>query len=111
MSEHDPTVRLRHMLDYAAEAVALAAGKKAEDLKKDRTLLLALTRLLEVLGEAASRVPEEVRGKHPEIPWHKTIGMRNRLIHGYEVVNERILADTVTQDLPPLIAQLKALVR
>jgi uncharacterized protein with HEPN domain len=44
----------------------------------------ALERLVEVIGEAASRVPEEFRSRYPEVPWHQTVAIRNRLIHVYD---------------------------
>ena len=56
MSRHDDTVRLRHMLDHAREATQLVAGRTRGALDQDRVLNLALTRLLEVVGEAAARV-------------------------------------------------------
>ena len=65
MSQHDPVVALRHMLDYAREAAALVRGRARDDLDHDRQLNLSVVRLLEVLGEAASRVPLEVRAHHP----------------------------------------------
>jgi len=61
MSRRDPLVRLKHMLDYAHEAVEMAKGKTAKDLDQDRKLALALTHLVELIGEAASQVPQEVR--------------------------------------------------
>jgi uncharacterized protein with HEPN domain len=71
---------------------------------------LALTRLLEIMGEAASRVPVEARIRYPEIPWVQMVGMRNRLIHGYDAVDFDILWQTVIEDLPPLIAALEGIV-
>jgi uncharacterized protein with HEPN domain len=68
MSQHDPLVALRHMLDHAREAVDLAQGRSRDDLDSDRLLQLALTRLVEIVGEAASRVPSELQGRHPQLP-------------------------------------------
>ena len=59
MSQHKSTVSLRHMLDHALEAVAMTKGKTRADLDKDRQLNLAVVRLLEIVGEAASRIPKE----------------------------------------------------
>jgi uncharacterized protein with HEPN domain len=56
------------MLDHAREAVALAEGKTRQDLDDNRLLELALVRLLEIVGEAASRVPKEECAKYPEVP-------------------------------------------
>ena len=61
MSPHDPSTRLRHMLDHAKEAVAIMEGKSRADLDRDRQLNLALVRLLEIIGEAAGRIPEDAR--------------------------------------------------
>jgi len=110
MSRHEDAVSLRHMLDYAREAREMARGKTRRDLDKDRQLNLALVRLLEVVGEAANRVSATVRSKHSDIPWPEIVGLRNRLIHGYDVVDFDILWQIVTRDLPPLIEQLENIV-
>ena len=107
MPRHDPSVRLRHMLDHAREARSLAQNRSRADLETDRLLNLALMRLLEIIGEAASRVPSDERSRYPEIPWPQIIGMRNRLIHGYDLVDFDILWQTLMEDLPPLIATLE----
>ncbi len=107
MSRHEGDVRLRHMLDHAREAVAMARGRTRADLDTDRQLNLALVRLLEIVGEAAGRVPSEERARRPDIPWPEIVGLRNRLIHGYDSVDFDILWEIVTNDLPPLIAALE----
>ena len=107
MSERREYIRLRLMLDYAQEAVALVQGRKRADLEDDRLLELALVRLLEVVGEAASRVPVEDRGLYPDIPWPQIVGLRNRLIHGYNAVDQDILWQIVVEHLPPLIMVLE----
>jgi uncharacterized protein with HEPN domain len=108
MSQRDPLVALRHMRDHAREAVALSAGKSREDLDTDRVLELALSRLIEIIGEAASRVPSEVQSRHPSLPWREAIGARNRFVHGYDFVDRNILWEIVATDLPALIPQLEA---
>jgi uncharacterized protein with HEPN domain len=110
MTERDPTIFYHHMLDYAREAVSLVQGKTRADLDTDRLLNLALVRLLEIIGEAANRIPSEEQARHPKIPWPQIVGLRNRLIHGYDSVDFDILWQIVTQDLEPLIAQLEAIV-
>jgi uncharacterized protein with HEPN domain len=107
MSRHDDIIPLQHMLDHAREAIEMIAGKKKEDLGKERMLELSLIRLVEIIGEAAGRVSNERKVKIPEIPWREVIGMRNRLVHGYDSVDLGVLWDTVELDLPPLIAQLE----
>ena len=106
MSRPDDTLRMRHMRDHAQEAVALVRGKSRADLDADRTLGLALVRLLEIVGEAANRTSDDARLKYPEIPWSQIVSLRNRLIHGYDSVDMDILWEILTTDLPQLIAAL-----
>ena len=103
----DDLVRLRHMMDSAMEAVELIHGKSRSDLDTNRVLSLALVRLLEILGEAASKVTTGTRQKTPTIPWSQIVSLRHRLIHGYDTINMDILWKILTDDLPPLIAQLQ----
>ena len=95
------------MLEYAREAIALMCNKQRADLDTDRALGLATLRCLEIIGEAANRLPESVRQQYPQIPWLQIIGTRNRLVHGYDLVDYDIIWSTVTEDLPPLIAELE----
>ena len=109
MSRHDDSVRLRHMLDAARKAVALAAGKTRAQVAADEIGQLALARLLEIVGEAAGRLSPEYRTAHPELPWPEMTGLRNRLAHAYFDVDLEVLLDVVSRDLPPLIGQLERL--
>jgi len=95
------------MLDYARKAMAMAAGRHRTDLDREEMLQLALTRAVEVIGEAAGRVSEAARDQHAAIPWRDLVAMRNRLIHGYDAVDLDLLWDTVTADLPPLVEALE----
>ena len=106
MSKRDPKIFLRQILSHAQEAVALSEGKTRADLDQDRLLNLALTRLVEIIGEAANRVPEKAQMRYPDLPWLQMIGARNRLIHGYDNVDFGILWAIVENDLPKLISQL-----
>ena len=82
-------------------------GKSLEDLLSDRMLALATVRLLGIVGEAATRVSPATRATHAAIPWRQMIGLRNRLTHEYDTTNLRIVWQIVTEDLPPLIADLE----
>ena len=62
--------------------------------------------LAQIVGEAASRVSEETRIRHPQIPWTQIVALRNRLIHGYDTVDLEILWQIVRNDMPPLVAEL-----
>jgi uncharacterized protein with HEPN domain len=107
MSQRDPLVALSHMLDHAREAVKLSQGKSRTDLDNDRLLQLGLSRLVEIIGEAANRVPADVQGRHPAVPWHEVVSARNRLIHGYDFVDLDILWQIVAADLPSLLPQIE----
>jgi uncharacterized protein with HEPN domain len=95
------------MLDYAREAVEMTAGRQRTNLDQDRMFQLALVRLVEVVGEAATRVSAEGQRRYDTIPWAEVRGLRNRLVHGYDIVDLNILWDIVQDDLPPLIAELE----
>jgi uncharacterized protein with HEPN domain len=101
---------LLDILIAAKRAVDYMKGSDREAFEQNEMLQDAVIRPLEIVGEAAGRVSEEYRESHPEIPWHKMIGMRNRLIHEYFRVNYGAVWDTVQNDLPDLIKQLETLV-
>jgi len=108
MTRHDDAARRRHMLDHARKAVRLAQGRTRADLEGDELFGLAMTRLLEVVGEAATHVGPATCDQHPQIPWLSIAGMRHRLIHGYDVVDFDILWRVVQEDLPALIHELES---
>ena len=95
------------MLAYAREAVELMRNRRRADLDTDRALGLAILRCVEIIGEAAGRVPAAIRRRYSKIPWPQIIGMRNRLVHGYDIVDYDIVWSTVADDLPALIAELE----
>ena len=109
MSRHEDGVTLRQMLDHIEEAVALAKGRTRADIEADRIFFLALLKLVEIVGEAATRISDPMQAAHPEIPWREIIGTRHRLIHGYDAVDYDILWDIATADFPPLARQIRAL--
>jgi uncharacterized protein with HEPN domain len=109
MNESD-LIRLRHMLDAAYDTQSFIEGYKRDDLNNNRMLLFALVRAIEVIGEAAAHIEAETQAETSQIPWPQIIGMRNRLIHGYFDVNPDLVWKTVTEDIPPLIAELKKLI-
>ncbi len=106
MTQHDDSVSLRQMLEHGREALGLVQHRAREDLDKDRVLTLALCRLVEIIGEAAHRVSESCRGRYTDIPWRQIVGLRNRLIHGYDSIDLDVLWEVLTGDLPPLVHAL-----
>jgi uncharacterized protein with HEPN domain len=103
----DDKTRVRHMLDVAEEAGGFIKGKDLRDIVGDRALAFALVKEIEIVGEAASKISEEFRGKHPEISWQDIIAMRNRLIHAYCDIDCEVVWDTVKNELPKLARKLK----
>jgi uncharacterized protein with HEPN domain len=101
-------VRLRHMREATATALDMAAGHQRADLFTNTMLAMALTRCLEILGEAASKVSAETSTRFPAIPFAKIIAMRNRLIHAYFDVDLDIVWTTLTDDLPDLLSAFDA---
>jgi uncharacterized protein with HEPN domain len=99
-------VSMCQMLDHAEEARRLALGRSRLDLDADRVFELAITRLLEIVGEAAGRVSQSCRDQFPQIAWPQIVGLRNRLIHGYDEVDCDVLWKIVEHDVPQLISQL-----
>jgi uncharacterized protein with HEPN domain len=104
----DDEVRLRHMIEAAETAQAFTRGRGRVDLQTDQLFAFALTRAIEVLGEAASRVTLETRQTHSAIPWAPIVAMRNRLIHAYFDVDLDILWVTAAAELPALLPLLRA---
>ena len=97
-------------LDAAREAVDFSQGQTRDSLEADHMRALAITRLLEIIGEAATTMSPELKAAHPEIPWRIMAATRNRLIHAYFNVNLQIVLETTQVDLPPLITALEVLV-
>jgi uncharacterized protein with HEPN domain len=111
MSRHEDRVSLKDMLTHAREAVELLGKSTRKELQENRMMQLALTRLVEIVGEAANRISPETKQRTPELPWPEIVGMRNRLIHGYDMIDLDLLYDTIKTDLPPLLKTLKGIIQ
>lgn len=103
----DDQWRINHMVEAAEQALAFVAGRDRSGLDSDVMLRLALTRLVEIIGEAAAQVSDAARRELSDVPWPQIVGMRNRLVHAYFDINADILWDTVQVALPELVAKLK----
>jgi len=82
---------------------------RLDSFKKDEKTQFAVIRCLEIIGEAAKRLPEILRDSKPDIPWKAMAGMRDRLIHGYDVVDPEIIWITVTKTIPEIIPKIRKL--
>jgi uncharacterized protein with HEPN domain len=109
MSSRDRVLTLRQIIEFADEVAALVATRVCQDLETNREFRRALKRCVELIGEADTRLPEEWRGSHPEIPWRQIIALRNVLIHGYDMIVAEVLWDVATGDVPRLRSDLSVL--
>ena len=91
---------LKHMLDSSQAILSFTSGRSQNDLDMDRQLFSALIRELEIIGEAANHVSQDLQSKLLQIPWQKISFMRNRLLHTYFATNKTIVWNTI-QDIVP----------
>jgi uncharacterized protein with HEPN domain len=106
MARRDDRVTLQRMLDSTDRALSLAESRSRRGLDEDWVAVLALMQLLQILGEGARRLSEPLRQQYREVPWSQIIGLRNRLIHGYDTVDLDRLWQVVSVDLPQLRVNL-----
>jgi uncharacterized protein with HEPN domain len=106
----DPKERLHDILEAIA-AIERHRIQDKEAFEKDELLQVWFLRHLQIIGEAARALPEEVQALAPDIPWPKIIGMRNVLVHGYFEIDTDIVWDTVMRDIPALKPAVKELLR
>ena len=100
---------LDDMIDFATRVLAFTDQLDQAGFLESRLNYDATLRNLELIGEAATHVPEEIRSAHPEIPWRMMIATRNRLIHGYLGIDDDTLWSIIQDDVPELLPLLKAL--
>lgn len=98
---------LRDMLISAEKAVEFVGAMNYEQFAKDEKTIYAVVRALEIIGEAARKIPEDMRKTYPDIPWREIAGTRDKLIHEYFGVNLKVVWRTVQDDLPILVKQLR----
>ena len=97
------------MVEFCERVIAYAAGFDLPALLADRMRYDAILRNLELIGEAATHVPDELRARAPELPWRQVIGTRNRLAHAYLGIEPETVWLIVTVNVPRLRDQLAAL--
>jgi uncharacterized protein with HEPN domain len=106
MSPRD-VVYIGHMLDMARKAVSKTQGLSRAAYDEDENLRLALIHLIQIIGEAGRNVSRQFCDEHPEIQWADIIGMRHKVVHDYLGVDEDIVWQVVTKDLPKLVSALE----
>ena len=101
--------RLQDILEHAHEAAEFVGNRSEAEFLSDRMRVLAVTRLVEIIGEAANNLSTGLMMEQPQIPWSDIIGMRHRIVHHYHGVSVRSVYRTVKEDLPFLIATVNKL--
>ncbi len=86
-----------------------ASGLTFEEFSKDIMKIDAIVRNLSIIGEAIRNIPKEIKVKHRDIPWSDIIGLRNKVVHEYFSVDEKILWNTIKKDLPDFKKQIAKL--
>jgi uncharacterized protein with HEPN domain len=105
----DDRIRLEHMVDAAENVARFVSGRSRPDLDADRMLLFAVVRAIEILGEAASQLSDEIRSRAADVPWRAIVGMRNRIVHAYFDIDADIVWKTAVEELPALLPRLREL--
>jgi uncharacterized protein with HEPN domain len=111
MSARDPRVTLRQLRDAARRLQSLCANRTLDSLLSDWQATAALERCIEIVGEAVKRLPAELRAAYPAVPWKEIAGTRDRLIHGYDDVDHRVLWSAVQNDVPVLLTTTEQMLK
>ena len=101
---------LIHIIEATGKIERYLEGFSEKDFYQNEMRLDAVVRELEIIGEAANNISEDYKKQHPEIPWRKMIGMRNRLMHEYFGINKKIVWDTCQIDLKELKVLISPLI-
>jgi len=97
-----PDRRINDILGFIEKIETILEDKTESDFNKDEILFLAIERLIQNIGEASIHLPLEIKNKAPHIPWKNMAGMRNILVHGYDIADESITWKTAKEDIYPL---------
>ena len=106
MSEREWRFYKGDMLQFSENVLAYTEGLTQESFVKTGLNYDATLRNLELIGEAATHIPESIRVVYPEVPWRKIIATRNRLIHGYLGIDNDVLWSIIKSDIPELLMEL-----
>jgi uncharacterized protein with HEPN domain len=105
-SDRDHRLYVEDMLEFCERALSYVQGLECQAFAADRMRYDASLRNIELIGEAATRVPPEIRELAPDLPWRKVVATRNRLIHAYLGIDLDTVWSILQQDLPELRARL-----
>ena len=100
---------LKDILAAIGKIEGITAATPEESFFGDEVLQAAVLHHLTVIGEAANRLPQEFKDRHPDVPWHRIVGLRHRVVHDYFDVDLDLVWTIVETELPQLAAQLSDL--
>ena len=95
------------MIEFGERVLSYNEGLDQDNFLADRRTYDATLRNIELIGEAASLVPEYAREGHPDIPWRRIVGTRNRVAHGYLGIDNDVVWDIIQTDVPDLLPRLR----
>ena len=98
---------IRDMVEFCEKALSYTNGMERAEFFADRLTYDATLRNIQLIGEAAQCIPDEVTSRYPDIPWDKIIGTRHHLVHNYRGLIESTIWDIIQQDIPALLPQLE----
>ena len=99
---------VQDMIDFCGRVLSYTEGLDQRTFLADRRTYDATLRNLELVGEAATHVPSEVRKAHPDIPWHAIMGTRNRLARGYLHISDNVIWSIIQDAIPEIVPSLRA---
>lgn len=105
----DDSIYIGHMLDASRSALSKVHDVTRATFDQDENLRLAISHLIQTIGEAATRVSSEFRVAHPEVPWRAIIGMRQKIVHDYMHIDYDVVWGVATKELEQLILLLEPL--
>ena len=100
---------IKDMMECGEKILSYTADLDQAAFIADTRTYDATVRNLELIGEAATHIPEEVRKTHPDIPWRSIVGMRNRLVHASLSIDDDLVWDVIQKEIPGLLGALKSL--
>ena len=100
---------IQDMLERIGRIQRFVAGLGREAFLADPMVIDSVVRNLEVIGEAANRVPRDFQDSHPDIPWRRIVGLRHRVVHEYFDVDLELVWEIAQSEIPVLQEQLRRL--
>jgi uncharacterized protein with HEPN domain len=110
MSERKSKLLLEDILDSAEKIITYTQSLTFGEFIQDSKTIDAVMRNFEIIGEAANRLPDELKDNNPEIDWHKIRGLRNRIVHAYFGINYHIIWSIIEDYLDEMITAIKRLI-